>query len=161
MKTFILVFLIVFLVFSPVFARLNESLEKCISRYGAVVSLEQTENGDFYFFAKSGYILTITFFGKKADSIIYNKEKTDTYDSGEPFTAKEISTILRINTEYGEDDWIKDSESFSSIYYISKDQKYFAIYSKDSNSLHIGTVEYMNRISAEMERREEEALGGL
>ena len=73
------------------FARIGETMEEAVKRYGEVVRRETIQGWEFYLFEKNGFHILAHFQDGKIDRILYNRE------SGEKLTHEEIDTFLKAN----------------------------------------------------------------
>jgi hypothetical protein len=72
-------------------ARIGETMDEAVKRYGEVVRRETIQGREFYLFEKNGFHILTHFHDEKIDRILYNKE------SGRKLTHDEIDTLLKAN----------------------------------------------------------------
>jgi hypothetical protein len=75
----------------PSFARIGETMDEAITRYGNVVRHDTIHGEKYYSFEKNGFHILAHFHDGKLDRILYNSESRD------KLTEEEIDTFLRAN----------------------------------------------------------------
>jgi len=73
------------------FARIGETMDEAVKRYGEVVRRETIQGREFYSFEKNGFHILAHFHDEKIDRILYGRE------SGRKLTHEEIDTFLKAN----------------------------------------------------------------
>lgn len=73
------------------FARIGETMNEAVERYGKVTHHGTLRGEDLYSFEKNGFVVQVHFQEGKIDYIMYGKE------SGEKLTPEEIDTFLAAN----------------------------------------------------------------
>ena len=73
------------------FARIGETMDEAIMRYGEAVQHEIVHSKEYYLFNQNGFNILAHFTEGKIDVIAYGKE------SGEQLTSEEINTFLKAN----------------------------------------------------------------
>ena len=79
---------------SPAWARIGETLEECIARYGNVTKIDE-QKGQI-FFEKNGYAICATFFNGQVDTMSF-KRRIPGSDTFAPLNAEEIQLLLKAN----------------------------------------------------------------
>lgn len=146
-----LLFLALFL--TPAMARLGETKEQCIARYGPAI-VDKIENGENYtIHDKAGFRLLVTYFEKKAALLLLSK-----IDKEHPeISAVEIQKILRSNNAGG--DWKKDPTVLINSLW-NADGK-IAQYEVADHNLTLMTTAYQLKLAADKKAKEEENLDGF
>jgi hypothetical protein len=72
-------------------ARIGETMDEAVKRYGKVVGHERIHGEEYYLFEKNGFHILAHFHDGKIDRILYNSESRD------KLTEEEIDTFLRAN----------------------------------------------------------------
>jgi hypothetical protein len=94
----------------PSFARIGETMDQAVKRYGRVL-YHKTDGEEFYGFHKSGLMVMAHFADGKIDSITYAKAP----NGKKKLTPTEIKTLLKANNggramkELGPDGWSGDN----------------------------------------------------
>ena len=73
------------------FARIGETMDEAVKRYGEVVHHGNIHGEEVYSFTKNGFNILAHFHGGKIDRILYSRE------SRGKLSAEEIDTFLRAN----------------------------------------------------------------
>jgi len=73
------------------FARIGETMEEAVKRYGPVVHQDTIQGEEYFSFKKNGFHILAHFHDGKIDHILYNSE------SGEKLTHEEFDTFLKAN----------------------------------------------------------------
>lgn len=73
------------------FARIGETMDEAVKRYGRFVRHDTIHGEEFYSFEKSGFHILAHFHDGKIDRILYNSE------SRPKLTHEEIDTFLKVN----------------------------------------------------------------
>jgi hypothetical protein len=95
---------------APSFARIGETMDQAVKRYGRVL-YHKTDGEEFYGFHKSGLIVMAHFADGKIDCITYAKAP----NGKQKLTPTEIKTLLKANNdgramkELGPDGWSGDN----------------------------------------------------
>jgi hypothetical protein len=74
------------------FARIGETMEEAVTRYGPVVHHDTIQGEKYSLFKKNGFHILAHFHDGKIDHILYSSE------SGEKLTHEEIDTFLKANS---------------------------------------------------------------
>ena len=75
----------------PSLARIGETMDEAVKRYGAFVRHEKIRGEEFYMFEKNGFHVLAHFHNGKMDRIVYSSE------SRRKLTHEEIDTFLKAN----------------------------------------------------------------
>jgi len=75
----------------PSLARIGETMDEAVKRYGAFVRHEKIRGEEFYLFEKNGFHVLAHFHNGKMDRIVYSSE------SHRKLTHEEIDTFLKAN----------------------------------------------------------------
>jgi hypothetical protein len=135
------IFAVLALTIAPVEARIGETLEQCVSRYGEPVS---KANG-LILFQKSGIVIAVaSFFEGRVDSIGFKKI------SGDPLSATELKELLDANS--GGQTWKKGALGADVL--LSQDGELTAKYTDSERTLVIATVRKLARDAAKSESKQ-------
>ncbi len=121
MKTSIVLLFLLALA-SQASARIGETLEQCVTRYGKAVE----SGGRSAAFKNGGYSITVSFEHKKAVILHYTKEKKNSSGDNAQLSDADIAAILKTNG--GEQAWEKVERSMPQDGWRTKDRKMFAEY---------------------------------
>ena len=121
-------------------ARIGDTLEEAIQRYGKVVRKASAE--EFAMFKDASYYITAHFHDDKTDAVTYVKAGSESSTKGS-FSDDEIEMLLRIN---GNGQTWERSKANGRLYeWRTKDGKLQAVYPK-SKFLVITTAGYLKRL---------------
>ena len=121
-------------------ARIGDTLEEAIQRYGKVVRKASAE--EFAMFKEASYYITAHFHDDRTDAITYVKAGSESSTKGS-FSDDEIEMLLRIN---GNGQTWERSKAKAHLYkWRTEDGKLQAIYS-ESKFLVITTTGYLKRL---------------
>ena len=121
-------------------ARIGDTLEEAIKRYGKVVKKEPAH--EFAMFKETPYYITAHFHDDKTDAIVYVKTESGTSTQG-GFSDREIETLLRTN---GNGQTWERSKAKAGLYkWETEDKRLHAVYS-ESKFLVIATADYLKRL---------------
>jgi len=121
-------------------ARIGDTLEEAIKRYGKVVNKEPAH--EFAMFKETPYYITAHFHDDKTDAIVYVKTESGTSTQG-GFSDREIETLLRTN---GNGQTWERSKAKAGLYkWETEDKRLHAVYS-ESKFLVIATADYLKRL---------------
>jgi hypothetical protein len=134
----------------PVLARLGETEEECIKRYGE--PQKEDENGSY--FLAAGMMVVVKFHDGKCTRIVYMKR-----ESFEALSDVEIETLLKANG--GEREWKERKVLSVDRHWETIDGSLFAQYDTFTPSLYILTKEERKRYIEEKDAKERKALEGL
>jgi hypothetical protein len=117
----------------PSFARIGETMDQAIKRYGPVVHHDTTHGKKLYMFKKNGFVIMAHFHDGKIDHIMYGKE------TREKLTLEEINTFLKANNGG------RPMKEDLRYLWVGKDVS--ATYSKDVDYWHLNikTLDYEHR----------------
>jgi hypothetical protein len=121
-------------------ARIGDTLEEAIQRYGKVVS--KASGDEFAMFKEAPYYITAHFHDDKTDAITYVKAGSESSTKGS-FSHEEIEMLLRINGN-GQT-WERSKGKAGLQEWKTEDEKLQAVYS-ESKFLVIATVGYLKRL---------------
>lgn len=138
-------------------ARIFETKEQCLKRYGKPVINEEKRLG----FMKPPIMVMLEFHKGKAAAVHYMRIERDNMDVAKELSAKQIEIILKANT--GKSSWRKsttDNPRWQS--WLRNDNKVQAIYHRfDSNSLSIKSIGYLELQKSNKIEKEVKELEGL
>jgi hypothetical protein len=121
-------------------ARIGDTLQEAIERYGKVVNKAPGE--EFVMFKEASYYITAHLHDDKTDAITYAKTGSESSTKG-AFSDEEIETLLRIN---GNGQTWDRSRTKAGLYeWKTEDGKLQAVYS-ESKFLVITTAGYLKRL---------------
>jgi hypothetical protein len=138
------------------YARVEESKDECIARYGSPI--KELEDGQLLF-QKSGLAIIAHFHEGKTDSIAFRKVETNALGKGETISDHEIEILMQNNS--CEKTWKKSSAISMNRIWETEDGSLFAHYMNFDNILHISTRGYVDRSDAAKKAKESQALDGL
>jgi hypothetical protein len=121
-------------------ARIGDTLEQAIQRYGKVVNKASAD--EFAMFKEGSYYITAHFHDDKTDAITYVKTASGTSTKG-AFSDPEIEKLLRINGN-GQT-WERSKAKTGPYEWTTEDRKLQAVYS-ESKFLVITTAGYLTRL---------------
>ena len=75
----------------PALARIGETMDEAVKRYGRVIRHESIHGAEVYSFEKNGFHILAHFHNGKIDRIVYKSE------AGRKLTHEEIDTFLKAN----------------------------------------------------------------
>ncbi|MBV8969479.1 MAG: hypothetical protein JO331_10525 [Verrucomicrobia bacterium] len=131
---------LLFLVANICQARIGDTLEEAIQRYGKVVS--KASAGEFAMFKEPSYYITAHFHDGETDAITYVKTGSESSTKGS-FSDDEIEMLLRINGN-GQT-WERSKANARLNKWRTEDGKIRAVYS-ESKFLVITTAGYLKRL---------------
>ena len=137
------------------FARISETLQVCEQRYGAPIK----SANDSATFRKGGFLIVITFFEGKADSILYTKTEKNVLNKSAEISANEIQQLLKLNG--GEREWKKSGGISMDREWDTEDGELFAFYKTLDNYLAVGTKGFSDRAKARKKAKENKGLDGF
>ena len=121
-------------------ARIGDTLEEAIKRYGKVVKKEPAH--EFAMFKETPYYITAHFHDDKTDAIVYVKTESGT-STKSAFSDREIETLLRTNGN-GQT-WERSKAKAGLSKWETEDKRLHAVYS-ESKFLVIATADYLKRL---------------
>jgi hypothetical protein len=131
------------------YARIGETFEECVDRYGEPVNIVQ-ETKQAYF-EVGGLLIGAGFFEGKCDFLYFSKSKLNGLGIGEKFSNTELTVLMEASSD-GQP-WDKMNSSFGALMWQSDELDCFARYDSLEHYLIIATKDYMKR---EAEAKEEE-----
>jgi hypothetical protein len=131
------------------FARIGDTLDESINRYGKPISAA----GDTAMFEKIPYYVTIHLSDGKTDAITYVKAKQGTSNESE-MSADEIDRLLGLNSDR---QWKPTGAKEGTKQWGLQDGSLSAVYTKD-RFLVVTTAEYEQRLAKEAEEKKAEEL---
>ena len=112
---------ILFFLVGTASARIEETLDQCVIRYGEPIS----KDGDIRVFSKSGFHITITFQDRMAECVVYRKIRHGGVSNG-TISMSEISVLLQ-TTSAGKKWGVTASDGAGSpLKWKSEDGKFMA-----------------------------------
>jgi hypothetical protein len=128
-------------------ARIGDTLQEAIERYGKVVN--KAPGDEFVMFKEASYYITAHLHEDKTDAITYAKTGSESSTKG-AFSDEEIETLLRIN---GNGQTWDRSRTKAGLYeWKTEDGKLQAVYS-ESKFLVITTADYLKRLEEAAEKK--------
>jgi hypothetical protein len=121
-------------------ARIGDTLEQAIERYGKPV--HKTSTNEFAMFKGASYYITAHFHDDKTDAITYVKTGSESSTKG-AFSNDEIQLLLKINGS-GQT-WERSKAKAGPQEWKTEDRKFQAVYS-ESRFLVIATAGYVRRL---------------
>ena len=155
----VLVIFMVLAVWSPGYGRIGETLEECIARYGEIDSESEVDGRQAQVFKKSGYIIAVYFYEKKADWVTFLKEEKDDLGFASEISDNEIEILLKSNSD--DTPW-KPIEIISlDKHWVTTDKRLLSMYTFLGNTLSIYTTDCFYRLTAKIKADEEKSLDGF
>jgi len=146
-------------VWSPGYGRIGETIGECIARYGEIDSGSEVDGRQAQVFKKSGYIIVVCFYEKKADWVTFLKEKEDDLGFASEISDNEIEILLKSNSD--DTPW-KPIEIISmNKHWVTIDKSLISMYSYLENTLSIMTLDCFYRFAAKKKADEEKSLDGF
>ena len=139
-------------------ARIGETLEQCIQRYGEPFA--PVKPGEKVGFIKGEFFLLISLYDGKADLIVFAKMGGGVPSAKtppQPMTDSEISKLLEANSHGVA--WTSTESIRPNRSWTTTDHRLMAYYA--GNGLVIATSAAMDRIKADAKRSEEKKLEGF
>ena len=128
-------------------ARIGDTLQEAIERYGKVVN--KAPGDEFVMFKEASYYITAHLHEDKTDAITYAKTGSESSTKG-AFSDEEIETLLRIN---GNGQTWDRSRTKAGLYeWKTEDGELQAVYS-ESKFLVITTANYLKRLEEAAEKK--------
>jgi len=146
-------------IWSPGYGRIGETIEECIARYGELYSESDFEGRTQYIFKKSGYVIGICFYEKKADLIILFKEGKDDLGFNAKFSDNEIEILHKSNA--GDTPWEPIEIISLNKQWINKEKGLVSLYMYPDNTLSFMTLGGMSRQAEKTKADEEKSLDGF
>jgi hypothetical protein len=146
-------------VWSPGYGRIGETLEECIARYGEIYSESEFEGRKQYIFKKSGYVISICFYEKKADLMFLFKEEKDDLEFNAKFSDNEIEILHKSNA--GDTPWEPIEIISLNKQWINKEKGLVSLYMYPANTLSFMTLGFMSRQTEKTKADEEKSLDGF
>ncbi|MEI7943095.1 MAG: hypothetical protein WCH76_08070 [Candidatus Riflemargulisbacteria bacterium] len=143
MKKVLVIFIMIACV--SVFARIGETKEECIKRYGQPTSEVKDSNTVTVVFLKNDIKIEIIFYQGKAEYIKYRSiriQESSPLDCTGGTADKTVFTLLNSNYSGG---WIIQNNTSALVSYTSKNKLLEALYWGSIENLEIFTVEYKQR----------------
>jgi hypothetical protein len=142
---------------SSAHARIGETLEQCIARYGAPVKDSTTEKQAG--FVKAGFIVIVQLFDTKADTPAICKVERNALGKSAEMSDNEISQLLEANS--GSKGWKQVRDTILQKYWITDDAQLVASYDTLNHSLTIMTKAATERANAKKKADEDKKLNGF
>jgi hypothetical protein len=144
----------------PVSARISETLEQCISRYGDATPQKSTKPDETdYSFKKAGLTILVTFWKGAAHRIGFIKSETDVLGTAAKMTETEQTALKEANG--GGLAWVKSSGNFGKQGWMTDDQKRYATYDAFKHYFVVTTFEFAMKTGAEAQAAEKKKLEGF
>lgn len=99
----------------PCYARLGETEDQCIARYGPETVVQTTEHAKLTKFQKDDFTIVITFWNKVAVGLIFTKT------SGSDLTREEVDEIVLKSADA--QGWSKPSDSADDLVWLGYDDQ--------------------------------------
>lgn len=129
-------------------ARMGESLNQCIVRYGQPAESQ----GQYHIFIKNGFRIYVMMDKQIVGGIIYEKIDKDN------FSDIEIQTLLKTNSN---NEWKLVRDEFREKSYLSNNHNMAAIYYPFDKRLGIMTKDSASKAAADYEQSQKDKLEGL
>ena len=156
MKKIALFISILFIVSSAAYARIGETLQQCIERYGQPI---KTTPEGMILFSKSGLYVFVHFFEEKADAIAFRKVEEDALQTPAEISQNEIDLLLSSNGQGHE--WKKREVISMDSEWETDDGKIIATYGTMQHLLIVVTKDYTDREDAAKKAKEKENLNNF
>jgi len=141
----------------PSYARINETRQECIARYGQPVAADNETH--LLVFMKGSFLIGINFFEDKADKILFRKVTQDILEKGEEISDDEIQILLKANGAGKE--WRKIKTISIDRQWITNDGSIYAKYYTMSNNLILITTASSKREAEAEKSKDEKRLEGF
>jgi len=153
--------LIIFMVvlWSPGYGRIGETIEECITRYGEPQFEVDLFGRPAQVFKKSGYIISVLFYERKVDLIMFVKEDEDYLGFSLEISDNELEILLKSNGDgnlWEPLELISLDESWATI-----DKTIIAHYGYLNHALTFSTIGFLSRTLAKEKAEEEKSLDGF
>ena len=148
-------FLILLLLTVTASARIGETPEECVKRYGKPTKIVKERNQ--LLFKKAGFLISVQFLSGKAGSVFYVKSKTDVLDRPLEISPNERQILLKSNAAAG---WEKSESSIIDEVWINTKNRLSATYNTE-NILVVISLEKARANKKKRESKEEEGLKGF
>jgi len=138
-------------------ARIGETLEQCIERYGGRV--DKSSPGKGVGFVKGGFVIAVQFYEGKADTLAFCKVERDALGKAKEMSNNEISQLLQANS--GDRKWKEINQIPLERYWLTEDAQLVASYRSFEHTLTIMTKAATDRANAAKKAEEDKKLKGL
>lgn len=145
MKNFALTILLSGVIASPLTARIGETPQECVKRYGEPVKVDKETQG--LFFEKAGFQVQCSFRDGKCAMISFWHAERDALGNPTALSQAEIEQLLEVNS--GGAKWKKGTGISVNRQFVTEDGSFSAVYFTFKNFLAIITKD-------EAEKREKE-----
>lgn len=143
----------------PAFARLGETPEECVARYGSPISTDKAKQ--ILAFQKSGLLIMAEFDGGRCACISFQHADKDAAGEPAPFTAEEAELLREANSDGMK--WIIPLIRPPDLYlWTVKGEHRFTIWNAiDKRIVKIATAEHLKRETAAKAAQEKEKFKGF
>ena len=126
----------------PGFARLGESAQECMARYGP--NIQVLQQGTKHAFMKGGYIIVVGLHDGRCDSLGYQHADAGAAGLPSELTEKEMTTLLTANA--GPSTWKSEAFNEPGKFWTRADGLARASYDPKMRTLTLVTQAYLDRI---------------
>jgi len=140
----------------PAAARIGETPEECIARYGQPMA---DMPAGVMAFTKAGFRIALLFHQGRAEGISVSKMETNILKNSLPMSEAEITAVLDANGAGKK--WKESGAGFTGRSWESEDGSRFAGYDKTKNHLNLYTKAWADRTGAEQAEAERKNLDGF
>jgi hypothetical protein len=137
-------------------ARLGETPEQCIARYGELIRVEKDRN--LHCYRKNGINIEIRFKDGKAGSIDFFKEASAPNGGTAPLSVLETAALMTANDGGSKWKQLPPKPGDVDQVWFTEDGKCYAEFWKESLTLHMATVEFQRFLRQEAQDGENEKL---
>ncbi len=142
----------------PAQARIGETLQECLERYGPIRNID--EKAGLTYFHKSGFTVAIHFHEDHADSVDYIRTGEDQKGTPYPLTPAEIQVFLSVNGK--ELEWLEAPRSTRLVQiWETNDGKILAQYDSRQHILTVITKAATEHTDAAAEAEAKQSLQGF
>ena len=152
-----LVFLSTLLLAASAQARIGETLQQCIARYGQVQTAVP-ETG-VQIFSKNGFLIAVMFLDQRASMVMVSKTHRNSINIPDPLSENEIDLILKANGQGTP--WIEQGAIIKTGEWLNEESELYASYDRIKNLLTIVTQEWIRLQQAKQDATEAKALNGF
>ncbi|MGC3991673.1 MAG: hypothetical protein QM796_18680 [Chthoniobacteraceae bacterium] len=136
-------------------ARIGETLEQCIQRYGAVVKQES----GIIVFKKSGFFVMVKLYNEKVEQIAFCKAQADELGQAGAISDNEIELLLKTNG--GASNWKVQPVISTDRHWQTEDESLFAHYTTIDHMLVIQTKDCVVRDIESEKAKEKQNLNSF
>lgn len=138
-------------------ARIGETSDQCIARYGAVVYADSATG--MLLFHRAGFAIGVLMHDGKCEAIRFEKLEKDAINTAAEITDAEIQTLLASNA--GGRTWTQTADKGLTHAWTRHDGEAMAVYDVIDHTFLITTIAATQRAAAKAKAKEERNLEGF